>query len=110
MIARPSMNTRHVALRAGAPLAAALVMLALLAGVAAAGPPMMGKTGDLNMDGSANSLDALQVLVYDAGLMQKPATTDATFAAADVNCDVELNALDASLILQHDAGLYNLRP
>lgn len=108
------MNLRRVLLRAGAPIAGALIALSLLAatgGSASAGPPpMMSKTGDLNMDGRANSVDALQVLVYEAGLMQKPSSGEARFVAGDVNCDELLNSLDASLILQADAGLYNLRP
>lgn len=107
------MNTRRVLLRAGAPIAAALIALSLLAatgGSASAGPPMMGKTGDLNMDGRANSLDALQVMVYNAGLMTAPTSGDLLFVAGDVNCDDVLNSVDAALILQADAGLYNLRP
>ena len=108
------MSTRYALLRAGAPVSAALIALSLLAatgGSASAGPPpMMSKTGDLNMDGRANSLDALQVMVYSAGLMTAPASGETQFVAGDVNCDESLNSLDASLILQHDAGLYNLRP
>ena len=66
------------------------------------------KTGDLNADGGANSLDALMVLFYDAGMMDAP--DDAFMGGADVNCDTTVNALDASLILQADAGLYEIRP
>lgn len=67
------------------------------------------KTGDLNADGASNSLDALAVLVYDAGMM--PKAPDATWmGGADVNCDSSVNAIDASIILQADAGLTTIRP
>lgn len=66
------------------------------------------KTGDLNYDGLTNSLDALAVDFFDAGLMQPP--TKLWLAGADVNCDSSVNAVDASLILQDDAGLYQIRP
>ncbi len=74
-----------------------------------AGGMMKSKTGDLNMDGTANSLDALLVLFYDAGLGEPPEDIDIWIASADVDCDLEVTALDASLILQADAGLYKLR-
>ena len=84
---------------------------ALGAGHAAAGGMMQSKTGDLNADGTANSVDALLVLFYDAGLSKPRAETAALwFAGADVNCDTTVNALDATLILQAGAGLYDLRP
>ena len=75
-----------------------------------AGPMLGEKTGDLNMDGVANSVDALLVLFYDAGLSEPPADAALWMAAADVDCDLAVTALDASLILQADAGLYDLRP
>ena len=66
------------------------------------------KTGDLNADGDTNSLDALSVLFYQAGMMTPP---DALWlGGADVNCDNAVNSIDASLILQVDAGLTTLRP
>ena len=71
---------------------------------------MPSKTGDLNMDGTANSLDALLVLFYDAGLSTPPADIDAWTVQADVDCDLAVTALDAAIILQADAGLYTLRP
>ena len=76
---------------------------------AQAGGMMQNKTGDLNMDGTANSLDALIVLVYDAGLSEPPENIDVWTAIADVDCDFAVTSLDASLILQADAGLYHLR-
>ena len=65
------------------------------------------KTGDLNGDAKTNSIDALLVLFYEAGLTEAPSDTWAAFA--DVNCDTIVNATDASLILQADAGLIELR-
>ncbi len=70
---------------------------------------MESKTGDLNFDGIANSLDALAVLFHDAGLTEPPDDIDTWTAIADVDCDLEVTALDAALILQSDAGLYQLR-
>ena len=96
----------------------ALALSTALAGVllwqlvlpAAAG--MMGsKTGDVNVDGHANSLDAVVVLQYGASLYAPPAMSlKGWVAAADVNCDQGVDSVDASLILQADAGLYTLRP
>ncbi len=71
--------------------------------------PMVSKTGDLNQDGVANSLDALAILFHDAGLTKPPEDLERWTLAADVDCDLEVTALDAALILQADAGLYQLR-
>ena len=96
-------------------LAAALLAVALLAGTA--GPasagdmmPMPVKTGDANMDGQLNSLDALQLMFYDAGLVPMPPYDELVHTTADVDCDGVLNSIDASLILQAVAGLYQIRP
>jgi hypothetical protein len=98
---------------AGSFVSAAFIAAALListGGSASAGPMMGSKTGDANMDGVTNSLDALRVMSYDAGLLPMPPYDGALHATSDVNCDKLLNAIDASLILQHTAGLINLRP
>ena len=71
---------------------------------------MMAKTGDLNGDRVANSVDAAIVLQYEAALMQPAGDLSAWQAAADVNCDSVVNSIDSSLILQYDAGLTTLRP
>ncbi len=98
-----------------ASLSITIVALATLLGpgatvITAGGMDMMGsKTGDLNADGVANSVDALLVLFHDAGLGEPPTDIDAWTAIADVDCDLEVTALDAALILQADAGLYQLR-
>jgi hypothetical protein len=98
-------------------IAPAMLMAAGLGGLtsidaesAVAGGIMASKTGDINMDGTANSLDALAVLFHDAGLTATPLDVDTWIATADVDCDLVVTALDAALILQADAGLYNLRP
>lgn len=92
-------------------LALTISVTALGTGHAAAGGMMQSKTGDLNGDGTANSVDALLVLFYNAGLSKPPgAGAGLWFAEADVNCDTTVNALDATLILQAGAGLYDLRP
>ncbi len=92
-------------------VAAIATVLGPGAGTASAGgmDMMETKTGDLNMDGAANSLDALLVLFYDTGLYEPPEDLEHWTAAADVDCDLEVTALDAALILQADAGLYQLR-
>ncbi len=99
-----------------APAAVALVLLIGSLGYGAnstmaGGMGMMpSKTGDLNTDGTANSLDALLVLFHEAGLTQPPDDIEAWTAIADVDCDLEVTALDAALILQVDAGLTTIRP
>jgi len=73
------------------------------------GDTMMSKTGDLNYDGTANSLDALLLLFYDAGMGEPPDDIETWTVMADVDCDFEVTALDAALILQAGAGMYELR-
>lgn len=105
------MNTRLLSLF----IAFAIATFALggIAGLSAEGAQaqemMPTKTGDLNMDGTANSLDALIVLFYDAGLGEPPEDIKAWIVMADIDCDLAVTALDAALILQADAGLYQLR-
>ncbi len=61
---------------------------------------------DVNFDGVANSLDAAQVLKYDAELVDESALHNYYGnTAGDVNFDGEINSLDAALILKYDAGL-----
>lgn len=71
--------------------------------------------GDLNGDGKANAVDAVQVLQFDAGLRQFfPLYRDIRAPlfppAADVNGSGKLNALDAALLLRFDAFLLNCLP
>lgn len=87
----------------------AVTIFAWSGSTAFAGGMMGAKTGDLNLDGAANSIDAVLVLQAEAGLTPMPVDGTATHAAADVNCDRLVNSIDASLILQADAGLYHLR-
>lgn len=95
--------------RTSVAIALAIALLALAAQAASAGGMMGAKTGDLNLDGAANSIDAALVLQADAGISPLPAGDMPMQAAADVNCDTSVNSIDASLILQADAGLYDLR-
>lgn len=60
------------------------------------------KRGDVNGDGVVDSLDAVEVLKYDAGLTE---LGEAQKVAADFNKDGEVDTLDAADILKHDAGL-----
>ena len=57
--------------------------------------------GDVNCDGSVNSIDASLVLQQSAGLL----ATVSCPGEADVNGDGVIDSLDAALLLQHDAGL-----
>ena len=106
-----------MALRAAAiQLSVVLVLLAALVAFGNTSAPhalactlVHPKTGDLNGDGRTNSLDALQIMVFSAGLM-KPAPSAIWLAGADVDCNGVVNSVDATLILQSDAGLYQIRP
>ena len=58
-------------------------------------------TGDVNCDGRIDSLDALAVLQFEAGLLDKLIFPD----GGDSNEDGKINSIDALLILRFDAGL-----
>lgn len=100
------MRAQRTLMAAGA---AAGLAIAICASQAAAGGMLGAKTGDLNVDGAANSIDAALVLQHDAGLAPLPPEDVYLHSAGDVNCDASVNSIDASLILQADAGLYQLR-
>jgi predicted phage tail protein len=57
--------------------------------------------GDIDCDGSVDSIDAALVLQVDAGLLSSAQCME----FADVNDDGVVNAVDAALLLQFDAGL-----
>lgn len=57
--------------------------------------------GDVNCDGTVNSIDALQILRSVAGL----STTANCLADGDVNCDSSVNSIDALQVLRFIAGL-----
>ncbi len=59
-------------------------------------------SGDANLDGKVNNLDATTVLKYDAGIIDLNSYQK---DVADVNGDVKVNNLDASMILKYDAGI-----
>jgi len=63
--------------------------------------------GDVNGDGDINSLDAAQVLKYDAQLIVFEGDG---LAAADVNADGKVDSLDAAQILKYDAQLIDSFP
>jgi hypothetical protein len=68
-------------------------------------------SGDVNCNGSVDSVDGLGVSRFVAGLPVSqtqpcPAVgTGAPFGHGDVNCSGEVNAVDALFILRHVAGL-----
>lgn len=63
-------------------------------------------SGDVNEDGSANSVDAALILQFDAALLDELPNAD----RADVNLDEIINPIDATLILQFDAGFLDSLP
>ncbi|MBQ7646890.1 MAG: hypothetical protein IJS94_06440 [Clostridia bacterium] len=58
--------------------------------------------GDVNGDNAVDSLDAVSVFKYDAGIIDLDGRQ---LSAADVNNDNEANSLDATMILKYDAGI-----
>jgi hypothetical protein len=103
---------QYAFVRLGAVLLAAFLLLPAIgpgAEQAFACGPVHPKTGDLNADGVANSLDALAILEYQAGMVASE-PDEYWMGGADVNCDMTVNAVDATLILQADAGLTTIRP
>lgn len=69
-------------------------------------PTSQGRIGDVNGDGRIDSIDALLVLQYAAGLLPSPPGGQ----LSDVNLDGRTNAIDAALILQFVAGLLGQLP
>ena len=78
-------------------IATALVVAVLLSpnteDASAGGPTFIG---DVNCDGTANSIDAALILQFDAGLIPSLACVQ----DADVNEDGFINAIDAALLIQ----------
>ena len=70
------------------------------AGMATLGDDSVFFNGDANCDGRIDSLDALAVLQFDAGLLD----TLKHLPGGDPNEDGEVNSTDALLILQFVAG------
>ncbi|MBQ4648991.1 MAG: hypothetical protein IJB76_07515 [Clostridia bacterium] len=68
-------------------------------------PAASNSIGDPNGDGKINSLDAAQILKYDAMIIS---LDEQALDAADTNSDGVVNSLDAAQVLKHDAGLINI--
>lgn len=85
-------------------LAPVLVVLAFSVSTGRSGHAQT--TGDVNCDGSANSIDASLILQLSAGLTASVLCD----GAADPNNDGETDALDSALILQFSAGLIDEVP
>lgn len=96
------MQTRRIPLVLGtlAVTAAAVALLWLSPHSSSAGVSA-SPLGDVNCDGTVNSIDAALVLQFNAGLLGSLGCQD----AADVNNDGTINSIDAALILQFTAGL-----
>jgi hypothetical protein len=89
---------------AGFMLGVLLAGLIAVAGSGRASAEFSGATllrGDFNCDGGNNSLDALIILQYTAGLTPHPKCK----SLANLNGDGMISALDAALLLQVDADL-----
>ena len=63
--------------------------------------PPRAAPGDTNCNGAVDSIDALLILQFVAGLLGSLACAE----AADVNGDGSINSIDAAIILQFVAGL-----
>lgn len=64
----------------------------------------LAPNGDVNGDGTTNSIDAFLLLQFTAGLILPPVPN------GDVNMDGATNSMDAALILQFDAHLVPILP
>lgn len=60
------------------------------------------KMGDINSDGKVNTIDALNALKFDVGIVN---LTDTQKQALDVNKDGKINTVDALALLKYDVGL-----
>lgn len=63
---------------------------------------IFGRLGDVNLDGSIKSNDAILVLLK---LVEKTELTDLQKLLADVNCDGKINSVDAMIIQQIAIGM-----
>lgn len=109
-----SMSGRHYIMSGRIPVTAAILiagalvvailLLAKAEDASAGGPTFLG---DVNCDGTTNSIDSALILQFDAGLVPSLACVQ----DADVNEDGFINAIDAALLIQFCAcPIENLPP
>ena len=107
------MGVRIAALAAIVLIGMALAFTLILAGSVAnqwpldvAAPPVAAESirGDVDGDGTVDSIDALHTLFFITGLLS-PDPNEGLYGKADLNSDGLINSLDALLILQFHAGL-----
>lgn len=78
------------------------ILLSAILAASALGISASARTlGDVDGDKSANSSDALKILMYSVGTLE---TIDEKLA--DVNCDGNINSSDALAVLRISVGLY----
>ena len=71
-----------------------------------AAPPVAAESirGDVDGNGTVDSIDALHTLYLGTGLLS-PDPFEGLYGKADLNSDGVINSLDALLILQFHAGM-----
>ena len=96
-----------------AKVAVAFALTLMLAGSVAnqwpldvAAPPVAAESirGDVDRNGTVDSIDALHTLFLGTGLLG-PDPNEGLYGKADLNSDGVINSLDALLILQFHAGM-----
>ncbi len=85
------------------PAAAPAAQADAFIGGAGLGPKAM--LGDVDKNGEVDSIDALLILQFDAGIIYPPPYPEEYYQRADANQDGFVSVLDVSLILQFHAGL-----
>lgn len=93
-------------MRRGVTSALAAFIVAGLGMVAIASAGAGGVNGDVTCGGEVNSIDALRILQYDAGIGPDPRCLE----NADVDGSGHIDPIDAALILQYDAGFIEALP
>ncbi len=91
-----------------APIAILLLVVFQQAGISQRTPPVAFADtgifpGDVNCSGATDSIDALQILSFAAGLTTT--ASDCLQQYGNVNCDASINAIDSMLVLRYAADL-----